>query len=86
MEQIFNPDKPNFSAWIWLYDINQAWRTPSTEDISECPSVPEATPFYYSSAFGLHSLTERLVTLYPNDVNPRDNSLWSPLRVAVNKR
>ncbi len=54
MEPLFDPDKPYFSAWIWLYDINQAWRTPSTEDISRCPSVPEATPLYYSAAIGLH--------------------------------
>src|SRR5712691_10672947 len=32
LEPLFDPDKPYFSAWIWLYDINQAWRTPSTED------------------------------------------------------
>ncbi len=75
-----------FSARIWLYDSNQAWQTPSMQHISECLLEPEPTPINYSAAFDLHNQTERLLTHYPNDVNPRDNSLWSPLRGAVTKR
>ncbi len=86
MEQLFDADKPHFSAWIWLYDVNHSWRIASMEDISERPSEPVATPLYYSAACGLRSLVERLVATHPKDVNPREGSIWAPLRVAIEKR
>ena len=85
MEQLFDPDKPYFSAWIWLYDINQGLWTRPMEDIPERPPDPYATPLYYSAACGLHGLAERLVAIRPNDVNPRERSAWAPLRVAVER-
>ena len=85
MEQLFDADKPHFSAWIWLYDVKQRWRTPSIEDIPERPSEPDATPLYYSAAFGFRSLAERLVATHPDDIN-RKGSFWAPLWVATNKR
>jgi hypothetical protein len=79
MEQLF--DKLHFSAWIWLYAIKIG--TPSMENISERQSEPAAAPLYYSAASDLHNLTERLVAIHPNDVHPRESSIWIPLAVAV---
>jgi ankyrin repeat protein len=86
MEQLFDADKPHFSAWIWSYDVNYPWRTTPMEDISERPSGPVAAPLYYSAACGLRSLVERLVATHPKDVNPREGSIWASLRVAIEKR
>jgi ankyrin repeat protein len=82
------PKSHVFSAWVWLYDVNQGWRTPFMEELSEHPSKHKARPLYYSASCGLRSLTERLVALQPNDVNPREGStsIWAPLSVAINKR
>ena len=55
------------------------------EDISERPSVPEATPLYYCAACDLRSLTEYLAVIHPNDVNTRDGYIWAPLYAAVEK-
>jgi ankyrin repeat protein len=52
------------------------------EDISEHPLEPEATPLYYSAACGYPNLIERLIAIYPNDVNPREGG-WAPMYVAV---
>jgi hypothetical protein len=72
MKQLFDADKPHFSAWIWLYDVRKGWPS-STEDVSEHPSEPEATPLYYSAAGGLRNLMERLgnpVPLYVAEWTP----------------
>jgi ankyrin repeat protein len=83
MGQLFDPGKPHFSAWIWIRDVGQRKR--SIEDLAERPSQPEKTPLYYSALCGLRSVAEQLITIYPNDINSREGSRWSPLRGAVRK-
>lgn len=85
MERLFDPDRPHFSAWIWLHDVNQCSWTRSMEDMSDRPSEPYATPLYYSAACGIRGLAERLIVVHPDDVNPPEGSIWAPLRVAVEK-
>ena len=45
MERLFDPAKPHFAAWVWLYDIDRNWteRMPTTN-----PTQPEAMPLYYT--------------------------------------
>ena len=46
MERLFDPTKPHFAAWIWLYDIDRHWM----ESMSSIhPTRPEAGPLYYAS-------------------------------------
>jgi hypothetical protein len=73
--------QPGFGYTISIKD----WETPtpSMENISECQSEPAAAPLYYSAASGFHNLTERRVATHPNDVYPRESSIWIPLAVAV---
>src|SRR5712672_643941 len=80
--QLFDPGKPYFSAWIWIYDPDKSWRSPFM-DFAECPSKPQATPLYYSAACGLRSVTEQLISLYPNDVNPQEDTTPAPLWTAT---
>ncbi len=78
MGQLFDPGKPHFSAWIWIYDADEEQMNPA-----ERPSQPEKTPLYYSALCGLRSVAEQLITIYPNDINSREGSHWSPLGGAV---
>ncbi len=78
MGQLFDPSKPHFSAWIWIYDADE-----EQMNLAERPSPPEKTPLYYSALCGLRSIAEQLITIYPNDINSREGSDWSPLRGAV---
>jgi hypothetical protein len=55
MEQLFDPDKPHFSAWVWIYDIDDPWRG-SMPTI--CPERPEAAPLYYAVLCGFRDLIE----------------------------
>ena len=85
MIELFDPDKPHFSAWIWMHDVDQGWRERSLEDLAERPSRPKGTPLYYSAACGLCRLTEQLTAIHSKDLNPLESSVRVPLRVAVNK-
>jgi len=78
MGQLFDPGKPHFSSWIWIFDADE-----EQMDLTERPLQPEQTPLYYSASCGLRSVAEQLITIYPNDINSREGSYWSPLRGAV---
>ncbi len=83
MGQLFDPGKPHFSAWIWIHDVHRDRRIRSIEDLPERPPPLKITPLYYSAACGVRSLTEQLIAIYPNDINPPDGSDHSPLYGAV---
>jgi len=85
MGQLFDLGKPHFSAWIWIYDFDYPWPDQSMEDLAERPSEPQATPLYYSAACGLRTVTERLLSLHPNDVNPQEDFVPAPLWAATDK-
>ena len=78
---IFDSGKPQFSAWIWVHDVCEL--EGYIEDLPERPSRPKKTPLWYSAMCGFRSLTEQLIAIYPNDINPPDGSDWSPLSGAV---
>ena len=46
MKHLFDPAKPHFAAWLWLYDIDRHWIQPMS---SIHPTQPEAGPLYYAS-------------------------------------
>ena len=84
MGRLFDPGKPYFSAWIWLWLYKGIGRqTQSLKYLAEHPSEPHATPLYYSAACGLRSVTERLLSLHLNDVNPQEDHLSVPLWAAI---
>ncbi len=79
MEQLFDPDKPHFSAWVWIYDMDDLWRG---EMPTERPERPEATPLYYAVLCGFRRLIEGLMKSYPGDVDARGGYYQSPLVAA----
>jgi ankyrin repeat protein len=79
MERLFGPAKPQFSAWVWLYDIDHDWIKPMS---TIHPMRPEAVPLYYASLCGFHGLVERLIVAHSQDVNSKGGSHTTPLHAA----
>jgi hypothetical protein len=71
MKRLFDPAKPHFAAWVWLYNIDRYW----TECIPTMhPTQPEAVPLYYASLCGFVGLTEHLIAAHSRDVNSEGGS------------
>jgi hypothetical protein len=68
MKRLFDREKPHFSAWVWIYDIDDPWRESMP---TKHPERPEATPLYYAIICGFLWLIEHLIVTYPGDVNTR---------------
>jgi ankyrin repeat protein len=82
MEHLFNPDKLHFSAWVWIYDMDDPWRG---EMPTMHPERPQATPLYYAVLCGFRRLIEHLLASYPGDVDARGGYYESPLLAAFVK-
>jgi ankyrin repeat protein len=82
MEQLFDPVKPHFSAWVWIYDIDYRFR----EIMFDAhPTPPEAAPLYYAALCGFRDLVEHLIVTYSGDINTRGGYHATPLRAAIVK-
>ena len=82
MEQLFDPAKPHFSTWVWIYDIDHKFR----EIMYELrPTPPEAVPFYYATLCRFRDLIAHLLITCPEDVNARGGVYFTPLHAAVAK-
>jgi hypothetical protein len=82
MEHLFNPDKPHFSIWVWLYDMDDPWRR---EMPTAYPERPHAAPLYYAVLCGFRALIKHLIATFPKDVDARGGYYDSPLFVAFVK-
>ncbi len=67
-ERLFDREKPHFSAWVWIYDIDDSWGTPMP---TKHPERPEAPSLYYAIRCRLHWLIEHLIATYPGDIDAR---------------
>src|SRR6266566_935933 len=79
MERLFDPARPHFAAWVWLYDIDHYWTEPM---FTTHPTRPEAAPLYYASLCGFRGLVEHLITAHSSDVNSRGGSHTTSLHAA----
>ena len=79
LEVLFDPTKPYFAAWVWLYDIDRHWIEPMSMIY---PTQPEAMPLYYASLCGFRGLVEHLITAHSPDVNSKGGFHTTPLHVA----
>jgi ankyrin repeat protein len=79
MVQLFDPKKPHFSIWIWIYDPRYPLSDPER---AEKPSPPEGTPLHYAAICGLQMIAKPL-TVEHGDVDSRDfRDDLTPLHVA----
>jgi hypothetical protein len=80
VEQLFDPFKPHFSVWVWIYDIDYKFR----EIMFEArPTPPKAAPLYYATLCGFRDLVEHLIITYPRDVNASGGQHATPLHTSV---
>jgi Ankyrin repeats (3 copies) len=82
MERLFDPEKPQFTTWIWIYDLDRPWKE---HLFGSLPTRPEAVPLYYAASCGFLDLVEYLVAKYPWDVNARGGTYATPLHAALAK-
>ena len=79
MEHLFDPAKPHFAAWVWLYDVDHHWIEPMS---TIHPTWPEAVPLYYAALCGFRGLAEHLIASNFWDVNSRGGFHTTPLHAA----
>ena len=83
MEYLFDPDKPYFSAWRDLHDIDIYTTQESTFYQFTLHSKSNAVPLYYAALCGFQELVEHLILKHPEHVNARGGHYVTPLVVAL---
>lgn len=82
MGLLFDPDKPHFAIWVWIYDFDYPFRK---NMFMARPSPPEATPLYYATLCGIRDLVEHMIVIRKLDVNAWGGFHCTPLHAAVVK-
>ena len=87
MDCLFDPDKPHFVLWLWLYDIDtKPYHFHCTTLSLFTPfSKSDATPLYYAALCGFDDLVKSLVVKYPDHVNACGGWYMRPLVAALAK-
>ena len=86
MEDLFDPDKPHFAAWLNVHDIDTF---PSYQSDLYFFAVyfqersNTATPLYYAALCGFHDLAEQLIIKHAQQVNTIGGYYVSPLGAAL---
>ena len=83
MEYLFDPDKPHFSDWVSLYDIDTKVPYRTTFYLSGKSKKSAARPVYYAALCGFRDLVRHLVSKYPRDVNDDGGYYGRPLVAAL---
>jgi hypothetical protein len=83
MEYLFDPDKPYFSAWVQLHDIDTDPPNDSTFFFFTSGREPDAVPLYYAALCGFQDLVEHLIRRYPQHVNIHGGYNVTPLVAAL---
>ena len=84
MEQLFEPNKPYFGAWIWIHDMDWGYRL-TINDLTGRPSRPQTTPLYYVAVCGFVGLAKHLIVTHGEDINAKCGRHGSPLHAASRK-
>ena len=65
MEYLFDPDRPYFSEWVQLYNVDRnGWDSQLKSKMQ-----PRAAPLYYAALCGFHEIVEHLALKYPSYAN-----------------
>jgi ankyrin repeat protein len=86
MEDLFDPDKPYFAAWLQVYDIDTRPLRDSLLFLfasSSCKSSKSAIPLYYAALCGFDDLAEQLAIKHPQQVYTTGGYFVSPLGAAL---
>ena len=87
MEYFFDPDKPYFTAWLRLHNIDNfsGSRSSSFYWFAVHPKS-YATPLYYAALCGFQDLVEHLVIKHPQHVNAYGGRFVTPLIAGLARR
>ena len=83
MEDLFDPDKPYFAAWLQVYDVASKDGEFSLIHFAEFGTSKTVTPLYCAALCGIHVLTEQLIIKHPQQVNTTGGYYVSPLGAAL---
>ena len=88
MQDLFDPDKPYFSAWLQVDNIDTVPAYPSvlyySADLTrEKPN--RATPVYHAALCGFYDLTKQLIIKHPQQVDAAGGYYVSPLAAALSR-
>jgi ankyrin repeat protein len=79
IEDLFDPDKPYFEAWVQLHDIDN-------EDSADFPDMPDSEPgarsLYYAALCGFLEPVEHLTLKYPQYASARGGLCGTALHSA----
>lgn len=78
MKCLFDPDKPHFSVWVQIHDMDSPVFRVS---LMKRPNRPN--PLYYSALCGFQGVVEHLAITHPTLVNAIGGRYESPLLVAL---
>ena len=82
VNSLFDPDRPYFATWVWIYDVDHPWK----ESMSTLhPTPPEAKPLYYAALRGFRSSLDILTLTHPMDVNAQGGIFGTALSAAFDK-
>ncbi|KAH9970793.1 hypothetical protein BGW80DRAFT_1519499 [Lactifluus volemus] len=84
MEHLFDPNKPHFATWVWIFNIDQPWDWVKHMS-SERPTQPETPGLYYAALCGFQGILEHLIASCPQDINSKRGTHGAPLHAALIK-
>jgi ankyrin repeat protein len=86
MEDLFDPVKPCFAAWLRVHD-RDVYRQARSFPLSwfRLYGKRAAAPLYYAALCGFHDLAKHLITKHPKHVNASGGYYLSPLAVALER-
>jgi len=86
MEELFNPTKSYFSAWVWIHDVEKDRNRRSINDLTQHPSPPMGTALYYAALCGFSGVANYLIITHAEDINAKSGSWGAPLHAALRFR
>jgi len=82
MDLLFEKDKPYFTTWVWVHNIDKKGIYHKRTDR---PEQPNAVPLYYAALCGFRGLVGRLLIAHPQDLNAEGGKWGAPLNAALGK-
>ena len=80
---LFNPDRPHFSVWLQLHDIDDGW----DQFRHYYRKEPRGTPLYYASLCGFRGVAAYLLSpLHSQEIHAQGGLNHNPLVAALHKR
>jgi len=79
MESLFDPNKPHFTVWVSIWDVDEEWSAYRPRDASPKPT---ATALYYAALCGLRDVVKWLIMSHPQDINAIGGNHLTPLHAT----